>query len=133
MSIIEQNGEIKIGELKRMALEKAPTLSKKQIRQELSSFIGGLDSRTKYLFLNSKEINYIQVFKLETESVKKTVDHLIDFLNESSFFTLENEELVEHQMINIKDIEHDSSSSAGLYPDGHYFRLEAANWVVEDI
>lgn len=138
-NIIDQSGKIKKGEIIERALASAPVLDKEIIAEKLLKYIKNAKD-SKYFILNSRRINYVQVFvKTETADAQKVADHILDFLEESTFITCSEDsvlvptnELIEHNMIDIKDIE-EEEDGLGLYINGIYFKFYSAGWQVEEI
>ncbi|MER2227239.1 MAG: hypothetical protein ABS916_09310 [Carnobacterium sp.] len=138
-NIIDESGKIKKGEIIERALASAPVLDKEIIAEKILDYVKNAKN-SKYFILNSRKINYTQVFvKTETADAKKVTDHILDFLEESTFVTCSEDsvlvatnELVEHKMIDIKDID-EEKDGLGLYIDGIYFKFYSAGWQVEEI
>ena len=138
-NIIDESGKIKKGEIIERALASAPVLEKEVIAEKILSYIKKAKN-SKYFILNSRKINYTQVFvKTEAADAKKVADHILDFLEESTFVTCSEDsvlvatnELVDHKMIDIKDID-EEEDGLGLYIDGIYFKFYSAGWQVEEI
>lgn len=138
-NIIDESGKIKKGEMIERALADAPSLDKEIIIEKILNYIKGAKD-SKYFIINSRKINYIQVFvKTKEADAKKVADHILDFLEESTFITCsENSVLVatnkltEHKMIDVKDID-EEKDGLGLYIDGIYFKLYDADWQVEEV
>lgn len=138
-NIIDESGKIKKGEIIERALASAPVLDKEIIAEKILDYVKNAKN-SKYFILNSRKINYTQVFvKTETADDKKVTDHILDFLEESTFVTCSEDsvlvatnELVEHKMIDIKDID-EEKDGLGLYIDGIYFKFYSAGWQVEEI
>lgn len=139
-SLIDEKGRIKKGELLRNALKDAETLSEKVIFDSFKKYLKHKDNRNiEFLALNSRDINYMQIFKIETNDKEEIADYIIDFLKDSSFVTTTEDNVLvatnsieHHSMIDIKDIE-DEGNGLGLYIDGYYFRLYNAAWQIETI
>lgn len=138
-NIIDESGKIKKGEMIERALADAPSLDKEIIAEKILNYIKGAKD-SKYFIINSRKINYIQVFvKTKGADAKKVADHILDFLEESTFITCSEDsvlvatnKLTEHKMINIKDID-EEKDGLGLYIDGIYFKLYDAGWQVEEV
>ena len=138
-NIIDESGKIKKGEIIERALASAPVLDKEMIAEKILDYVKNAKN-SKYFILNSRKINYTQVFvKTEAADTKKVTDHILDFLEESTFVTCSEDsvlvatnELVEHKMIDIKDID-EEKDGLGLYIDGIYFKFYSASWQVEEI
>lgn len=138
-NIIDESGKIKKGEMIERALASAPSLDKEIIAEKILNYIKGAKD-SKYFIINSRKINYIQVFvKTKGADAKKVADHILDFLEESTFITCSEDsvlvatnKLTEHKMIDIKDID-EEKDGLGLYIDGIYFKLYDADWQVEEV
>lgn len=138
-NIIDESGKIKKGEMIERALADAPSLDKEIIIEKILNYIKGAKD-SKYFIINSRKINYIQVFvKTKGADAKKVADHILDFLEESTFITCSEDSvlvatnnLTEHKMIDIKDID-EEKDGLGLYIDGIYFKLYEADWQVEEV
>ena len=138
-NIVDSSGKIKKGEMIERALADAPSLDKEIIAKKILNYVKSAKN-SKYFIINSRKINYIQVFvKTEEADAKKVADHILDFLEESTFVTCSEDsvlvatnELVEHKMIDIKDID-EEKDGLGLYIDGIYFKFYSASWQVEEI
>lgn len=138
-NIIDESGKIKKGEMIERALADAPSLDKEIIIEKILNYIKGAKD-SKYFIINSRKINYIQVFvKTKGADAKKVADHILDFLEESTFITCSEDsvlvatnKLTEHKMIDIKDID-EEKDGLGLYIDGIYFKLYDADWQVEEV
>lgn len=138
-NIIDESGKIKKGEMIERALADAPSLDKEIIAEKILNYIKGAKD-SKYFIINSRKINYIQVFvKTKGADAKKVADHILDFLEESTFITCSEDsvlvatnKLTEHKMIDIKDID-EEKDGLGLYIDGIYFKLYDADWQVEEV
>lgn len=138
-NIIDQSGKIKKSEIIERALASAPVLDKEVIAEKILNYVKKVKD-SKYFILNSRKINYVQVFvKTEKADAQKVADHILDFLEESTFITCSEDsvlvatnELVEHNMIDVKDIE-EEKDGLGLYIDGIYFKFYSAGWQVEEI
>lgn len=139
-SLIDEKGRIKKGEILRNALKDVETLSEKVIFDSFKKYLKHKDNRNiEFLALNSRDINYMQIFKIETNDKEEIADYIIDFLKDSSFVTTTEDNVLVatnsieyHSMIDIKDIE-DEGNGLGLYIDGYYFRLYNAAWQIETI
>lgn len=138
-NIIDESGKIKKGEMIERALADAPSLDKEIIAEKILNYIKGAKD-SKYFIINSRKINYIQVFvKTKGADAKKVADHILDFLEESTFITCSEDsvlvatnKLTEHKMIDVKDID-EEKDGLGLYIDGIYFKLYDADWQVEEV
>lgn len=138
-NIVDSSGKIKKGEMIERALADAPSLDKEIIAEKILNYIKGAKD-SKYFIINSRKINYIQVFvKTKGADAKKVADHILDFLEESTFITCSEDsvlvatnKLTEHKMIDIKDID-EEKDGLGLYIDGIYFKLYDADWQVEEV
>lgn len=138
-NIVDSSGKIKKGEMIERALASAPSLDKEIIAKKILNYVKGAKN-SKYFIINSRKINYIQVFvKTEGADAQKVADHILDFLEESAFITCSEDsvlvatnELAEHRMIDIKDID-EEKDGLGLYIDGIYFKLYDAGWQVEEV
>lgn len=138
-NIVDSSGKIKKGEMIERALASAPSLDKEIIAKKISNYVKGAKN-SKYFIINSRKINYIQVFvKTEEADAQKVADHILDFLEESTFITCSEDsvlvatnKLAEHKMIDIKDID-EEKDGLGLYIDGIYFKLYDAGWQVEEV
>lgn len=138
-NIVDSSGKIKKGEMIERALAGAPSLDKEIIAKKILNYVKGAKN-SKYFIINSRKINYIQVFvKTEGADAQKVADHILDFLEESTFITCSEDsvlvatnELAEHRMIDIKDID-EEKDGLGLYIDGIYFKLYDAGWQVEEV
>ena len=111
-NIVDSSGKIKKGEMIERALAGAPSLDKEIIAKKILNYVKGAKN-SKYFIINSRKINYIQVFvKTEGADAQKVADHILDFLEESTFITCSEDsvlvatnKLAEHKMIDIKDID----------------------------
>lgn len=138
-NIIDESGKIKKGEMIERALASAPSLDKEIIAEKILNYIKGAKD-SKYFIINSRKINYIQVFvKTEGTDAQKVAGHILGFLEESTFITCSEDsvlvatnKLSEHKMIDIKDID-EEKDGLGLYIDGIYFKLYDAGWQVEEV
>lgn len=138
-NIVDSSGKIKKGEMIERALADAPSLDKEIIAKKILDYVKGAKN-SKYFIINSRKINYIQVFvKTEAADAQKVADHILDFLEESTFITCSEDsvlvatnKLTEHKMIDIKDID-EEKDGLGLYIDGIYFKLYEADWQVEEV
>lgn len=138
-NIIDESGKIKKGEMIERALADAPSLDKEIIAKKILNYVKSVKN-SKYFIINSRKINYVQVFvKTEEADAQKVADHILDFLEESTFITCSEDsvlvatnKLVEHKMIDIKDID-EEKDGLGLYIDGIYFKLYDAGWQVEEV
>lgn len=138
-NIVDSSGKIKKGEMIERALASAPSLDKEIIAKKILNYVKGAKN-SKYFIINSRKINYIQVFvKTEGTDAQKVADHILDFLEESTFITCSEDsvlvatnKLTEHKMIDIKDID-EEKDGLGLYIDGIYFKLYDAGWQVEEV
>lgn len=138
-NIVDASGKIKKGEMIERALADAPSLDKEIIAKKILNYVKSAKN-SKYFIINSRKINYIQVFvKTKGADAKKVADHILDFLEESTFITCSEDsvlvatnKLTEHKMIDIKDID-EEKDGLGLYIDGIYFKLYDAGWQVEEV
>lgn len=122
-------------------LKTSPTLDKDTIKRELKKYFIKTLKDTRYFLLNSRKINYNTFFDTEGATVNEVVDHVIDYLDNSSFVCTEDEtqeplipisNLQHHKMSDIKDIDIESDEQAlGIYIDGIYFKLIQADWMIE--
>lgn len=138
---VDENFNIKKGDLIKDSLREAPVLPKKQVIEELTKFIQKNVRNADYILLNARDINYIQVFDItNSKNANKIASHIYSYFEDSSFCTAEDkpglipaQDIEHHQMTNIKDIDVESKTELGLYIDTIYFKLVMDNWMVEII
>lgn len=134
----EKTGAIKKHDLMVSFLENAPTIEIKTIKEVLKEYFG-INKNTNYHLLNSKMVNYNQVFHTNGASKMKKVDHLIDYLTESGFVASQDggstvmidAEAVFTPMTDIRDIEIDDDGNLSMYIGATYFTLTPADHIVE--
>lgn len=137
-NLVDNTGKINKGEVMRRALANVESLSEKEILDAIKSLVKILPKETKYLFLNSRDINYNQMFIIDGCTKKEIANHLLGYLKDSSFVTTNENagpmNIEHHNMIDIKDFSlNKDSQRLDLYIDGIYFKLEQASWQVEVI
>lgn len=138
--MVNEKGQIKKGELIKRALENAEVLDSSIIRKEIYNYVKEEHTHTNFLALNSRDLNYMQLFRLNNRTPEIITDHIIDFLNDSHFVTCSEDNVLvntnkieEHKMSDIKEIDNTETDGLGLYIDGIYFKLYNANWQVEEV
>ena len=135
--LIDEKGRIKKGEIMKNALEKAPSLEEKDIKKVLVEYFN--KNKMKYIGLNSRDINYMQLFINDKKDSNLIADYIIDFLKESSFVTNSEDAVLVptnnmqyHSMIDIKDI-FIKDNAVEIYIDGIFFNLYNAEFQIETI
>lgn len=139
-NLVNDSGKINKGELIKRALENVDTVSVELLYDGLLEF-AEVVKEGSYLSLNSREINYMQIFITEGCTPKQVAMHILDYLSESSFVTTSEDSVLiptnsikHHNMIDVKDFEVlPKEERMDLYIDGHYFKLQHAGWQVENI
>lgn len=133
--------KMKKSELINQALKQAPVMKEKDVYKALLNFVN--KSFGKYFWLNSRDLNYNMIFNREGVTDTQIVDHIIGYLQDSSFCQ-PAEDLKDKKpddevnvtmvdMMNIKFIDDTVPSELGIYIDETYFKLVNNDWIVEPI
>lgn len=117
----------------KQAYKQAPTLDKDVVEKGIQKFLEKHTDK-KYIKLSSRDVNYFQVFVVETEDYNKVAKYIYDFLEESVFITFDGHgNQVSKVMSDIKDISDINDYALGLWIEDVFFVLEVNNWIVEEI
>lgn len=117
----------------KQAYKQAPTLDKNVVEKGIQKFLEKHTDK-KYIKLSSRDVNYFQVFVVETEDYNKVAKYIYDFLEESVFITFDGYgNQVSKVMSDIKDISDINDYALGLWIEDVFFVLEVNNWIVEEI
>lgn len=135
------DGGIKKGDLIRQTLATAPPMDMNDVENELNKFMNLC--LNKYIWLNSRELNYNMVFKRGLATNVDTAKHIISYLLESSFcqpeidYNESAETFVEAQIVpmtDIRAIQYDQKNKEiDLYIGLTHFKLTGNDWIIEDV
>lgn len=131
------------GDLMKQSIVNAPPLEIDVIRDTLVSFLR--ENTEKYVWLNSRSLNYNMVFEVGLHDDKEITEHIISYLSESSFcepkdnvlLAVDKEKKVDTKMVpmlDIRDISYNKDlNEVDLFIGLTHFKLSGNSWIVEKI
>lgn len=141
--IVNNKGQVTMDSIAKSALRDTEKLNDSDILKSIIGYLAQFKNEIpKYIVLNSKEINYIQVFSQESKTKKEIGNHILDFMKESSFaystavggvavsIPLSDVELIQMDDVRDYDVKEDGLE---LYIGTVFFKIYACDWVVEEV